>query len=64
MPRKKKPVDNAARVANHRARIEAEGGRQIAVMLNADATAKLEAWTAKGETKTEVINRLLTRSKP
>lgn len=61
----RKPTKQATRVADHRKRIEAEGGKQVAVMLSAEAAAKLEAWgAARGWNQTETINRLLTRSKP
>lgn len=61
----KKPTKETTRVADHRARIVAEGGKQIAVMLSAEAAAKLEAWgAARGWNQTETINKLLTRSKP
>lgn len=61
--RKKRPTA-AQRVAAHRARVVSEGGRQVAVMLNADAVAKLKRWGDAGWTQTETINRLLIRSKP
>lgn len=43
---------------------EAQGGKQIAVMLTPAAAAKLSAWVARGESIAGIINRLLTRSKP
>lgn len=52
------------RKARSRQAREAEGGKQIAVMLTPAAAAKLAAWVRRGETIAGVINRLLTRSKP
>lgn len=59
--RKKKTATVTERVADHRARVTAEGGKQIAVMLDSHAAAKLEAMTDKGITITEAINKLLHR---
>lgn len=64
MPRKTKVPTTGERVAKHRAHVAAEGGRQIAVMLTAEADAKLALWINKGETITHVVNRLLIRSRP
>lgn len=60
----KKLTKEAERVAHHRERIEAEGGKQVAVMLSAEAAEKLARWKARGFNQTEIINKLLTRSKP
>lgn len=49
--------------ASRAARAEA-GGKQIAVMLDAEARTKLDAWVAKGQSIAYTINRLLKRSKP
>jgi hypothetical protein len=51
-------------VREHRAAIYAEGGRQIAVMLDARASAKLYRLQLKGETITGAVNRLLKQAKP
>lgn len=40
------------------------GGKQIAVMLNPAAAAKLAAHVARGETIAGVVNRLLSKSRP
>lgn len=65
MRKKKEPLNNAERVAAHRARVEAEGGKQIAVMLSGGAVAKLEAIKAKtGASVTDIINNLLLRQRP
>lgn len=64
MPHRKKPLDAAQRVAAHRARLEADGGRQVAFYLSADALAKLDAIRARdGLTIAQVFERFLTRSK-
>lgn len=57
------PTD-AERKARSRAAREAEGGKQISVMLTPSAAAKLAAWVRRGESIASIINRLLTRSKP
>lgn len=55
---------NAEAQRRSRAKREASGYQQVAVMLKPEAAAKLAAWVAKGETKAGIINRLLERSKP
>ena len=51
--------DRQARSRKARA---AAGGKQIAVMLTPQAAAKLAEHTAKGESITAVVNRLLCES--
>lgn len=58
------PMTSAERVAARRARVNADGGKQIAVFLSAEATAKLELWLEKGESVTSIVNKLLKRSRP
>jgi len=62
--KKKAPVSVAERGATHRAKVAAEGGRQIAVFICAEADAKLAKWLERGETVTSAVNKLLKRSKP
>jgi len=54
----------AERQRRSRAARAQSGGQTITVTLSAAATAKLAAHTAKGETATAVINRLLAKSRP
>lgn len=56
-----KPSERQAR--SRKARAEA-GGKQIAVMLSPAATAKLAKWQACGHSATNIICRLLARSRP
>ena len=53
----------ARQARSRKARAEA-GGKQIAVMLTPAAAAKLAEHTAKGESITAVVNRLLCESNP
>jgi hypothetical protein len=62
--REPKPMTDAERQARSRAARSASGARQIAVMLTPSATAKLDAWQARGESIAGIINRLLVRSRP
>lgn len=64
MKNKPGPLSTAERQSRHRSRIEEAGGRQIAVMLTPEASSKLDAWTATGQSIRAVINRLLVRSRP
>ena len=58
------PKTESERQARSRQARASAGGKQIAVMLTPEATAKLAAWVAKGETIAAVVNRLLARSRP
>lgn len=55
------PKDRMAR--SRKARAEA-GGKQIAVMLTPLAADKLSRWLLRGLNVTQVVNKLLERSKP
>ena len=55
---------DAVRQQRSREERAAEGGKQIAVMLTGQARHKLDAWVARGESQTGIVNKLLIRSKP
>lgn len=58
------PLTPAQKMARFRARNEEEGGRQIAVHLDGDASAKLQAWIDHGWTIRGAINHVLAASRP
>ena len=57
-------TDSTERQAKSRQSRTEAGGKQIAVMLDAEARVKLEAWVAKGFSIAQTVNRLLKRSRP
>jgi len=55
-------TDSTERQAKSRQSRTKAGGKQIAVMLDAEARVKLEAWVAKGFSIAQTVNRLLGKN--
>lgn len=56
--------DATARQRRSRANRAAAGHRQVSFFLTPEASEKLAAWVARGDTIASAINRLLVKSRP